>query len=265
MNVHAPAIALEPQDRGHQRRAGLHGQRGRAAHHPGLLAEELHLDAAAGEIAVTDQADNLAGPQPLDQDGEPWRPAAGRQHLHAEPLAERDEPVIDRLRLHPLDHGGHRACPLGDDPCASQVVVAHVRQGENHPAAGREVPERGLDVPGVAHPRGQPARPASPAAGRPRASTARTSASPAWTARAARRLTPGRRSPGAGCPQAPGPPCPGGARHGRRHTGNPTGPRTRAAGTPPTSPDHTRHRSACPSLRAPVTSRSGHLVGPCAS
>ncbi len=112
MDVHAPAIALEPQDRGHQRRAGLHGQRGRAAHHPGLLAEELHLDAAAGDIAVTDQADNLAGPQPLGQDGEPLRPAAGRQHLHAEPLAERDEPVIDRLRLHPLDHGGNRARPL---------------------------------------------------------------------------------------------------------------------------------------------------------
>src|SRR5207342_1281872 len=65
MNVHAPAVALEPQDRGHQRRAGLHGERGRAAHHAGLLAEELHLDAAAGDIAVADQAYGLAGPQPL--------------------------------------------------------------------------------------------------------------------------------------------------------------------------------------------------------
>src|SRR5216683_7494826 len=89
---------------------------------------------------------NLAGPQPLGQDGEPLRPAAGGQHLHAESLAERDEPVVDRLRLHPLDHGGNRACPLGDDPCASQVVVAHVGQGEDHPAAGREVLERGLGV-----------------------------------------------------------------------------------------------------------------------
>ena len=59
MNMHAPAIALEPQDRGHQRRAGLHGERSRAAHHAGLLAEELHLHAAAGDIAVTDQADHL--------------------------------------------------------------------------------------------------------------------------------------------------------------------------------------------------------------
>ncbi len=31
-----------------------------------------------------------------------------------------------------------------------------MRQRENYPAAGREVPERGLDVPGGAHPRGQP-------------------------------------------------------------------------------------------------------------
>ena len=156
MDMHAPAIALEPQDRGHQRRAGLHGERGRAAHHAGLLAEELHLDAAAGDIAVADQADNLAGPQPLRQDAEPLRPAAGRQHLHAESLAERDEPVVDRLRLHPLDHGGKGACPAGDDPCASLVPVAHVRQGEDHPAAGREVLERGPEMPSVAHPTDQP-------------------------------------------------------------------------------------------------------------
>src|ERR1019366_625590 len=56
MDMHAPVIALEPQDHGHQRRAGLRGERGRAAHHAGLLAEELHIDAAAGDIAVTDQA-----------------------------------------------------------------------------------------------------------------------------------------------------------------------------------------------------------------
>jgi hypothetical protein len=55
-----PVIALKAQDHGHQRRPGLHGERGRAAHHAGLLAEELHLDAGAGDIAVTDQGDKLA-------------------------------------------------------------------------------------------------------------------------------------------------------------------------------------------------------------
>src|SRR6266566_657446 len=70
MDMHAPVITLEPQDHGHQRRAGLHGERGRAARHAGLLAEELHLHAGAGDIAVTDQADKLAGPKPLRQDAE---------------------------------------------------------------------------------------------------------------------------------------------------------------------------------------------------
>ena len=76
----------------------------------------------------------------------------------AESLAERDEPVVDRLRLQPLRHGGDGACTLGDNPRAGQVVVAHVRQGEDHAAAGREVVERGPDMPGVARPPGQPAR-----------------------------------------------------------------------------------------------------------
>jgi hypothetical protein len=66
----APVIALEPQDHGHQRRAGLRSERRRAAHHAGLVAEELHLDAPAGDIAVTDQAGKLACPQPLRQDAE---------------------------------------------------------------------------------------------------------------------------------------------------------------------------------------------------
>ena len=184
MNMRAPVIAVEPQDHGHQRRAGLHGERSRAAHHAGLLSEELHLHAPAGDIAVTDQADSLARPQPLRQDAErAAHPPAGRQHLHAETLAERDEPVIDRLRLQPLRHDGNRAGPLGDQPRGSHVVVAQVRQGEDHPAAGRGVVEYGPDMPSDVHPSEQPP-PASPAAGMPRASSARTSAAPAWTARA---------------------------------------------------------------------------------
>ena len=132
MNVHAPAIAFEPQDRGHQRRAGLHGERGRAAHHLGLLAEELHLHAAAGEIAVTDQPDNLARPQPLDQGGEPLLPAAGRQHLHAKPLAERDEPAVDRLRL-------TRSITAVTEPAPLATIQAQAKSS-SHMGPGKATP-----------------------------------------------------------------------------------------------------------------------------
>jgi len=113
MDMHAPAIALEPQDRRHQRRAGLHGERGRAAHHPGLLAEELHLDAAAGDITVTDQADSFAGPQPLRQDGEPLRPAAGRHRT-------RRRSACPSLRAPVTSSSG----PLAG-PCASHGGIRH--------------------------------------------------------------------------------------------------------------------------------------------
>ncbi len=73
----------------------------------------------------------------------------------AESLAERDEPVVDRLRLQPLDHGGKGACPLAmiHAPAWSQLPM---RQGEDHLAAGREVLERGPDMPSVAHSPDQP-------------------------------------------------------------------------------------------------------------
>ena len=74
----------------------------------------------AGDIAVTDQADSLAGPQPLRQDAEraAGPPPTGRQHLNAETLAERDEPDVDRLRPQPFRHGGSGAGPAGDKPSA---------------------------------------------------------------------------------------------------------------------------------------------------
>ena len=44
MNVRAPVLSLVPQRHRHQRCPGLLGKRGRAAHDPGGLAEELDLD-----------------------------------------------------------------------------------------------------------------------------------------------------------------------------------------------------------------------------
>jgi hypothetical protein len=83
-DVDAPAIALEPHHGRQQRGAGLHRERRRAAHHPRLLPEELHLDPAAGDVPVGGQADHPAGAQPLRQDPEPAVAAGRRQHLKAE-------------------------------------------------------------------------------------------------------------------------------------------------------------------------------------
>ncbi len=138
-----PAIAVEPEGGGQQRSPGLHGQRGRASHHPRLLPEELHLDAAAGDVPVRDQADQAPGPQSLGQHAKPAVPAAGREYLHAEPFTELQEPLEQGLRLEPLGDRGERADAAADDPGPGQLVVAGMRQGDDHPAARGQVP---LDV-----------------------------------------------------------------------------------------------------------------------
>jgi hypothetical protein len=128
-----------------------------AARHAGLLAEEVHLDTPAGDIEVTDQDHNLAGPQPLSQDAErAARSPAGRQHLHAKSLTEGDEPLVDRLGLQPLRHSGNRARSTGDDPRAGLVIVPHMRQREHHPAARRYILKCCLEMPAVVHPARQP-------------------------------------------------------------------------------------------------------------
>ncbi len=136
VNVRAPlVVALEPAGHRHQRRPGLDRQRGRAGREQRLLAEEVDLDAGVGQVPVRDQADQLAGPQPLRHDAERVRAAGGRQHLHAEPLPEVEEHLEDGIGLEALGHGGERAGPVADDPLARQLEVAHVREREDHAAA----------------------------------------------------------------------------------------------------------------------------------
>ncbi len=65
VNVRAPVLSLVPQRHRHQRGPGLLGKRRRAAHDPGGLAEELHLDSAAGQVSFAQQGDQAASPQPL--------------------------------------------------------------------------------------------------------------------------------------------------------------------------------------------------------
>ncbi len=141
-----------PQRHRHQRGPGLLRQRGRAAHDPGGLAEELDLDSAAGQVPFAQQGDQAASPQPLRQDPEPARAGRVRQHLHAQPLPERHEPVMQRFRAQPLRHRGDLSGAAEHDPGARVLPVAHVRQREDHPAARRQVPERGLLLASRPHP-----------------------------------------------------------------------------------------------------------------
>ena len=147
-------------------------------HHPGLLAEEVHLDAVPGDVAVTGQADALPRPQPPGQYPEWLGPPAGGQHFHAQSLAERQEPLVEGLRLEPLHDRRERACPAGDDPCSGLIPVSHVRQREDHAAAGRQMSSAACTSPWrlSCHAR-EAARPASPAAGKPPASNGHRSAS----------------------------------------------------------------------------------------
>ncbi len=74
----------------------------RAGRHPRLLAEEVHLDAAFGEVPVAEQAHQVPGPQPPGEHAEHVRAGGQRQHLHAQALAEGEEHVEHRLGLDAL-------------------------------------------------------------------------------------------------------------------------------------------------------------------
>ncbi len=113
-----------------------------------LLAEEVHLDAAAGDVPVGGQADQAARAQPLGEDPEP-RHAAGRgEHLEPQPLPEGEEPPGQRLGLEPLGHGGELRHAAGDDPGTGLVPVAHVRQRRAPPRARRRAPRAAAPRPG---------------------------------------------------------------------------------------------------------------------
>ncbi len=94
VDVRVPVLALTPERHRHQGRPGRRGKGSRARGHPGGLAEERHLDAARGQVAIARQADQAARPQPLCQHTEHALGTPGqRQDLHAQALAECDEPV----------------------------------------------------------------------------------------------------------------------------------------------------------------------------
>ena len=138
MDVRAPLRAVEPQRDRHQRGTGLHRKRRRTAHHVRLLAEEVDLDAATGDVPVRGQADQPARAQPLGENPEPLHTAGRGEHLEPEPFPEGEEPPGQRLGLEPLGHGGELGHATGDDPRSGLVPVAHVRQREHRTATGGE-------------------------------------------------------------------------------------------------------------------------------
>src|SRR5262249_42806687 len=152
VDVRAPERPGIPQCHRHQRRPGMYGQRRRATHHPGCLAEELDLDPAAGKGTPAQKTDQAASSQPLRKHPEPTGPAGMRQNLHAQALPECHEPVIQRLRAQPLGHGGELPRSAQHDPGAGVFPVTHMRQRENHAASFCHLPERGLLLAGAPHP-----------------------------------------------------------------------------------------------------------------
>ena len=158
---------------GHQRRAGLHGQCRRTRHHPGLLAEELHLDAAAGDVPVGDQARRPCRPRSrwASMPNGLLPPLAGSTSMPRPSRKATNRSYTDS-GFEPLHHGGEGARALGDDPCPGLIPVPHVREREDHAAAGRQVVEGFVESGRRRACRRPAAQPASPAAGRSPASTA---------------------------------------------------------------------------------------------
>ena len=161
-----------------QRGAGRRGEQRRAARHPGGLAEELDLDAVAGQVAVGEQADVPArraaarrAPPPAGA-----RPPVSGSTSMPSALAVGDEPVEERLGLS-RSATVVNGPPCVDQPEAGDVPVAHVRQREDDapcraPARRRGARSRGRCVRSTAATRRGP----SSAAGTSPASTARRSA-----------------------------------------------------------------------------------------
>ena len=139
VNQVAAGSSAAPVRRGEERGAARHARR---------LAEELHLDAAAGQVAVGDEADDPVLAQPLPEHVQRRALAAGEgQDLEAQTLAVLDEPVVQRFRLEPLGDRGESAVVL-DQPQPGRVPVAHVRQGEDRAPSSLE---SGVQVLGPAH------------------------------------------------------------------------------------------------------------------
>ncbi len=136
VHLDRPAVVLVPAVRRQQRRPGRDRELRRPRRHPGGFAEEVDLDAGAGEVALGHQAHHPVVPQPLAQHLEGWSVAAGqRQHFEAEALAVVDETLVQRLGLEPLGDGGEGAVRLRQ-PHPGHVPVAAVRQRQDSSAAG---------------------------------------------------------------------------------------------------------------------------------
>ena len=126
--------------------------------------------------------------------------------------------LVHRLGLEPLGHRGEAVHAAGDDPGAGVFPVAHVRQREDHPAAGRHVGHRRLLLAGAAHV-GQDPVAADHRQPEHLEPVPRVGPHPLrGTGPAAACRWPRARRPGAGCPPAPAPAAPAGARRCRRRT-----------------------------------------------
>ena len=110
----------------------------RAAGPAGIRAVSPKNDTSTPDAVRSRSASRQTPPRRAAAREDPVRRplAAGQgQHLHAERLAERHEPVEQLGRLEPFRDGGERHA-VADQPRAGLVPVAHVRQGQDHAAAG---------------------------------------------------------------------------------------------------------------------------------
>ena len=215
--VHAAAGRVAARTTATRRTAARRcaGQQRRAGRHPGAAAEERHLDAAGGQVPVGQQRHDprLAAAAPPARPAAAGSPPVSRDDLHAERLAEGDEPPVHALRLEPLGDRGDRPA-VGARPRRRRRPScrrAAARPRSRCPAATAS-PSR------WPRSRWKPAQDLLPAtasaAGTPPASTGRTSAA---------RRGPARRSSASGT---------SGPTTRRRLRAQPLGARARAGGRP---------------------------------
>ena len=173
-------------------RSAAPGPRGRPASSRSA-PKKRHRYSARGQVPVGEQAEHA----PRRAAGRRARRTGGRsppvsgEHLHAQGLAEGDEPVEQRRRLEPFGDGGERDSGCGD-PRAGVVPVAHVRQREDRPPAGGVRLAQAGARRRTCIPADDPLPPTCSAAGRPPASSGRRSASPRGPARPGRHRAPTR-------------------------------------------------------------------------
>ena len=188
--------------------------------------------------------------QPLGQGAERAAAAGQREDLEAQALPEPQEALVDRLGPQPLGDGGELPGPAADDPGAGLLEVAHVRQRDDHAAAGLQVGEQRRLVRALeAHPGHQPLggghrQPEDlepvPGVGQQRGPGQRAQ----FLAVHLVRCRTSSSAPGAGWPRVPGPRAPGGARRCQPPWRRPTTPRPAGRGRSASSPAGTRPPSA---------------------